>query len=319
MASPLQNWMMVLGSGLLAAGVALVPAVANQDDGDAIALPFTPGVDETGYIPEIRARSDQPIDGPIRAIINDDDRRPVMSRNYPWSAIGRVDWVNPDGTVEGACTGTLIGLDLVLTNAHCLVDEITNQPTTKTIVFRPNMIQGRTAQDATVIDYVYGDSPYTGRAADDWAILKLDQPLGETYGYLGWRAVDFSDPNVRAGVGDRIRLVGYSGDFPTEYLSGFGEPGETAGVSARCAVLLIVPEGDLAETLVHSCDTNPGASGGPIFALFDDGEYYLVGLHSGSISLLESITLPTGESTDVLNRGVQVSRWAAQAAALRSR
>ena len=111
-----------------------------------------------------------------------------------------------------------------------------------------------------------------------------------------------------------ISIVGYAGDFPTEAMVVFGEPGETAGLSERCSILLVVPEGDFANTLIHDCATNPGASGGPILAQFEDGEYYLVGLHSGSVSLLESITLPTGEQTDILNRGVQVSRWSGQAA-----
>ena len=50
-------------------------------------------------------------------------------------------------------------------------------------------------------------------------------------------------------------------------------------------------DGDFAGSLIHTCDTNPGASGAPLFALFDDGDYYILGLHAGSVSLLENVTL----------------------------
>ena len=277
-------------------------------------LPFEPALDGASYIPSGETPSNRAQAESVRAIVNDDGRIPVTSRRYPWSAIGRVDWVDSRGQTTGSCTGTLIGIDLVLTNAHCIIEEASDRPTTQTVLFRPNLVRGRTEAQAQVIDVAYGDSPYTGEAADDWALLKLDQPLGEDYGYLGWRTLDLADQAVLDQLAGKISIVGYAGDFPTESMIVFGEPGETAGLSDGCSLLLIVPDGTFANTLIHDCDTNPGASGGPILAQFEDGEYYLVGLHSGSISLLENITLPTGEQTDILNRGVQVSRWSGQAA-----
>ncbi|RZM79744.1 trypsin-like serine peptidase [Leptolyngbya iicbica] len=271
------------------------------------------------YAPVTRATSPRPINGPLRAVVNRDDRTPVLSDSYPWSAIGRVDWLAPDGvTVLGACTGTLIGPNLVLTNAHCLLDPETNQPTTHTIVFRPNVVQGEATAIANVVAYDYGDSPFTGSAADDWALLTLDVPLGEDFGFLGWRFADFADADTLTTLAGQLSVVGYSADFPTAAFAGLGEPGETAGLSAHCSVVTELATGEFAGSLIHTCDTNPGASGAPIFALFDDGEYYIVGLHTGSVSLLESIALPTGEQTDVLNRGIPVSRWADRAMTLRA-
>lgn len=271
----------------------------------------------TAYVPEGLTRSARPIDGPLRAIVHTDDRTPVLSRQYPWSAIGRVDWVDDTGAIVGSCTGTLVGSQIVLTNAHCLIDEATDQPTQLSIVFRPNLIQGRSEDVGRVIAYEYGDSPFTGDQTEDWALLTLDRPLGERYGYLGWRTLDFDDTAVLAAIDGQIGVAGYSADFPPASLSGFGNPGETAGLSAYCSILLAIPEGHWADSLIHSCDTNPGASGAPLLALFEDDEYYIVGLHTGSVSLLENVTLPTGEQTDVLNRGIPVSRWSSRAAALR--
>ncbi|MEB3268549.1 MAG: trypsin-like peptidase domain-containing protein [Leptolyngbya sp.] len=287
------------------------------DPANQVAIPFVAAVDGAAFVPPDLDRSANPLGGAVRAIINDDGRTPMLSDEYPWSTIGRVDWVDDRGGVVGSCTGTLVGLDLVLTNAHCLLEEASDRPTQHQIVFRPNLRRGQARTSAEVVDYAYGDSPYSGRAADDWALLRLNRPLGDTYGFLGWRSLDFRDDDLLTATAGKVSIVGYAGDFPTERLRSFGAPGETAGLSEGCSVLLVMPEGELADTLVHDCDTNAGASGGPILARFDDGEYYIVGLHSGSITLLENITLPSGDRTDILNRGVQVQRWAATAAAMR--
>lgn len=70
-------------------------------------------------------QSDQPREN-TRNVFGKDDRIPVLSNKYPWSTIGRLE---SSGENDGLyiCTGTLIGRDLVLTNAHCVVDEATGK------------------------------------------------------------------------------------------------------------------------------------------------------------------------------------------------
>jgi protease YdgD len=107
--------------------------------------------------------------------------------------------------------------------------------------------------------------------------LKLDKPLGEKYGFLGWRAP--SAPEF-AQKSNRLALVGYSADFPQNPKTYGGleltaGPGLTAGVHQGCSVV-----GEQAGLLLHDCDTKGGASGGPILAKIGS-KHYIVALHAG--------------------------------------
>ncbi|MFS0517531.1 hypothetical protein ACEYW6_22840 [Nostoc sp. UIC 10607] len=54
--------------------------------------------------------------------------------------------------------------------------------------------------------------------SNDWAILKLNKPIGKKYCYLGWKSLPSSGL-----VGDtkKFALVGYSGDFPNPKKKGY--------------------------------------------------------------------------------------------------
>ena len=69
-------------------------------------------------------------------VYGNDDRGELNSRSYPWSAIGRLDI--PGG---GHCTATLVGVDLILTNAHCV--ENNSGKLIKGLRFRPNLINNK--------------------------------------------------------------------------------------------------------------------------------------------------------------------------------
>lgn len=258
-----------------------------------IELPFDPSTDGSAFVPGDRETSQKPYDGD-RAVIGEDDRVLVTTRKSPWSAIGQLQHLDSRGNVLGWCTGTLIGSDIVLTNAHCLVDKNTKQPTQNTLQFRPSFLNGRSIHKANVISYEYGTNDVDNNPEEDWALLKIDTTLGDRYGHMGWRSLDFSDDDTLEMAEGKLKLAGYSGDFPRN------NPGSSPGVHNGCSIVGVSDD----KEIVHNCDTNPGASGSAIFGLFDDGTYNIVGLHSGSAAY---------SNGSVINRGVQVSHWSRQA------
>jgi V8-like Glu-specific endopeptidase len=235
--------------------------------------------------------------GEVRAIVGRDDRIPMTSRDYPWSAIGKIEGIGADGGGY-SCTGTLIAEDVVLTNAHCVVNPETRK-LSQAIAFEPNLVNGvlKNPNDiAYATNVYYGTDFKNGDLADysnDWAILKLNKPLGKKYGYLGWKSL----PSSRL-VGDtkKFALVGYSGDFPNPKKKAYENltAGEsmTAGVHLKCSILRHQDN-----LLYHNCDTNHGASGGAIISNIN-GKYYILALHSGSNEV----------NGLLLNRAVEMSR-----------
>jgi V8-like Glu-specific endopeptidase len=246
------------------------------------------------FIPDGLGRAAKPNEGDTRGIPTGIDNRIAMtSRKYPWSAIGRIIGTTADGGNYG-CTGTLIDANLVLTNAHCVIDPKTRKVSTR-IQFIPNVIDKNYRDVAEVKRVVYGtDSSQNGNLSyRDWAIMVLNQPLGRKYGHLGWKSLSSA-----ALIRNRkaFFFVGYSGDFPNEkYRKYFSAgPGWTASSEAGCSIV-----GEDSRFLLHDCATAGGSSGGPIVAVIN-GNPYIVALNNG-----ERKNPSTGQ--DGLNLAVKVS------------
>ncbi|MFN6499713.1 MAG: trypsin-like serine peptidase [Nostoc sp. DedQUE01] len=234
--------------------------------------------------------------GQERLIIGSkDDRIPMTSRNYPWSAVGKIEGVSAEGNGY-SCTGTLISEDVVLTNAHCVVNAETGE-VSQAIAFLPNLVNGvvKSKNDVAYATNVYYGTDFKNRTladyAKDWAILKLNKPIGKKYGYLGWKSLPSS---TLVGDTKKFALVSYSGDFPNPKIYETLRAGEsmTAGVHLECSILRRQDN-----LLYHNCDTNQGASGGAIIGNID-GKYYVLALHSGSNEV----------NGLLLNRAVEMSR-----------
>ncbi|MBW4616298.1 MAG: trypsin-like peptidase domain-containing protein [Desmonostoc vinosum HA7617-LM4] len=247
------------------------------------------------FIPARLRPSEKPNED--RAIIGSDNRIPMTNRKHPWSAIGKIEGISSDGGVY-SCTGTLIADDIVLTNAHCVVNPETRK-VSQAIAFLPNLING-VIPDRNDVAYAtqvyYGTDFKRGTLedyVDDWAIIKLNKPLGIKYGYLGWKSLPSS---TLIGNTKKFSLVGYSGDFPNPSKKGYENltAGEsmTAGVHLGCSILR-----QKDNLFYHNCDTTGGASGGAIITNIN-GKYYVVALHSGWNKV----------NGLVLNRAVPISR-----------
>jgi V8-like Glu-specific endopeptidase len=246
------------------------------------------------FIPPRLGRSVKPNEGGSRGIPTGiDNRTPMLSRKYPWSAIGRVQGTETNGQ-RYHCTGSLIADNLVLTNAHCVISPETGE-LSKKIEFMPNVIDGKYRDIAEVEQVIYGtDFKQSSKITpNDWAIMKINQPLGRKYGHLGWKSIPTATliKNPKS-----LFFVGYSGDFPTEKFKKYFTAGAgfTASYEAGCS---IVDEDE--GFLLHDCATAGGSSGGAIIAAID-GEPYIVALNNA-----EAKNTRTGQ--DIINTAVKIS------------
>ncbi len=208
----------------------------------------------------------------LKNVFGENDPRVAMTKTNekPWATIGMLSNWNPGS--GGGCTATLIGRDLILTAAHCFFDEA---------VGRPRAHNGRFttfwagAQKSGGILYHNGNANVVGIVCSqkvidgcpitaqpvDWAVARLDQPLGDR---LGWLTMAKMAGPLKSG--ERVTLVGYSNDFLE---------GTTAGVHHNCLVRAV--HGGV---IHHDCAMAPGASGGPLLRYNEQrGEYEIVAIN----------------------------------------
>jgi V8-like Glu-specific endopeptidase len=223
-------------------------------------------------------------------VVGQDDR---VTPAYDWltrpgqqrKAFGQLEIQRQDGQYQ-RCSFAVVGRNLGLTNAHCVMDEKGqlvrsvkayavrhgNNPNGTARSFATATVdriwRGLTYEPATPADY-----------AKDWAIIRFTANLGDLTGWLGNESYGDGGSGM---VGRVTNYIGYSGDWPT---SGKLLPGNVRGATpaqhAGCRVV-----GLMSSFLLHDCDTNPGASGSNLYTRIADNNLRTMGLHSSSGWLL---------------------------------
>lgn len=140
-----------------------------------------------------------------------DGRVIVEAREYPWSAVGRV---NTGG--RGYCTGILIGPRHVLSSAPCLYNAIEGRWWHESEVhFVAGYQRDRYLANSPVSSYqaAPGYDPRAGvslgNIANTWALITLSDPIGRETGWLGVQGLDQS-LRRRIALGEaQVLPVGY--------------------------------------------------------------------------------------------------------------
>lgn len=182
----------------------------------------------------------------------------VLHLNRPLSKIGKL--IVPDGS----CTASLVGPDLILTAAHCIANSSGTALQQGTFTFHLGYHQGTALASSPVEQVWYGSFEYDrGERENDWAILRIRDSLGDTYGYFGWIFLDASDS--RAG---QLTQVGYGRLW---------RDGEEVTVHESCAFRGATEDPGL---FLHDCDTSPGDSGSPLLFCAEPSDCRIAGIHA---------------------------------------
>lgn len=195
-----------------------------------------------------------PGQGLARNVFGHDDRLEVASTQYPWSAIGTLQNIG--------CTVTLVSADLAVTAAHCVVDPETRALRSNLTNFLPNLIHGQVQEAVRITRVWWGTTdPDTDRYRD-WAIVRLEKPVGNRYGWMGVRPL-----NLAQFAWYRVNMAGYSGDF---------RGGDTATAHLGCAILNTRAGNGM---LYHACEGTRGSSGAAMFETPLPNQPYIVAMN----------------------------------------
>lgn len=185
-------------------------------------------------------------------IINADDRTAYNDWRYPWGLVCRVD--QPDG---GSGSGVIVGPRHVLTASHC-VDWSDLRLTVQ--VHTAGRVARATADVIAAGCYTkVGEDGHEDTVDEDYAVLVLDQRLGDRFGTMGVRTYD-------SGWDERElwSTIGYADDFGNN---------ETPLFMRQFFLDEDALDLGWGRAMSSNVDAEHGQSGSPVFAFWDRGPY----------------------------------------------
>ncbi|WP_395645045.1 trypsin-like serine peptidase [Terricaulis sp.] len=186
-----------------------------------------------------------------------DDRTLVDVNEVPFRYMGRL--VNEAGE---ACTATLIASNVIVTAAHCIHVENRVSASARFTTARGSLTARTTAY---LIDRRFNYQRFaSGDEIDglDWALLRIDQPLGDRVGFAGVRNLT-GEGEARARAAE-LYQAGYAWDTG-DHLSGH----------VRCHMVQVFND----NTFAHECDTTRGDSGSA-FLVNNGARFEVIGVDS---------------------------------------
>ena len=204
-------------------------------------------------------------------VFGEDDRRQQSYHDmYHLKSVGVV----VAGSYVGVGTLVLRG-DVMVTSAHVIYDELGSLRSSQVTYFPDGNWEKRVSVDLTKA--VAGNTVVKpGKLQDDWIILNLAKDVIKENPHQGFSSAGILPVTPRNFSKLKDNIVHVSFDFrrrPHRKL-----------VNRKCRLHQKVPGDmfwDIPSILLHDCDLGRrDNSGSPIF-YFDDGKYYLIGLHQG--------------------------------------